>query len=100
MANYQVQEDIGNGLIKYPPPHQQSIYAPPQLAVGPVVFVRTVIIDKVVSSQLIRKGTKANCIALNKTDSKVSNLEAVVKLEDGQIFSVDSTSLRIYHEAF
>lgn len=100
MANLQVQEDIGNGQAKYPPPHPQSIYAPPQLAGGPVVFVRTVVVDKVVSSQLIKKGTRAKCIAIRRTDATVSNLEAVVELPFGQVVTVDSTSLRIYHEAF
>lgn len=100
MANLQVQEDIENGRAKYPPPHPQSIYAPPQLTTGPVIFVRTVIIDKTVSSQVIRKGTKASCTALRKTDAVISNLEAVVELPFGQLVTVDSTSLRIYHEAF
>lgn len=100
MAHYQVQEDIDSGLAKYPPPQPQSIHWPPQLSEGPVVFVRTVIVDKAWTSQLIKRGTKAKCIAIRRTDATVSNLEAVVELPFGQVVTVDSTSLRIYHEAF
>lgn len=104
MAQYQLQEDIEEGRFKFPPPLPNSIHWPPQLALGPVIFVKSVCIDDYTRVEtfglFIRAGAKATCIALNKTDSKVSNLEAVVRLEDGLIVTVDSTSLRIYHEAF
>ncbi len=103
MANLQLQEDIEEGRVKYPPPHPQSIYAPPQLALGPVVFVKSVAIPDasrlITLGVFIKQGTQATCLAINKSVNHVSHESVLVRLENGKCYIVDSSLLRNHHEA-